>query len=36
MRVRDETAETPCEVRNARNNERYVCARARDGERPLS
>ena len=40
MKVRDETEETPCEVRDAKNNEahgamskeRHVCARRRVGE----
>ncbi len=32
MTVRDETAETPREVRDAKNNERHVCGRRRDGE----
>ena len=44
MKVRDETAKTPSEVHGAKNNEvrdatvkeRHVCARARDGERPVS
>ena len=44
MGVRDETAETPCEVHGAKNNEvreatkksPHACARARDGERPAS
>ena len=44
MKVHDETAETPCEVRDAKNNEahgamkkeRHVCARRRVGERPVS
>ena len=44
VKVRDETAETPCEVRDAKNNEaygamskeRHVCARRRVGEPAVS
>ena len=36
MTVRDETAETPGEVRDAKNNERHVCGRRRDGEAAVS
>jgi hypothetical protein len=36
MTVRDETAETPREVRDAKNNERRVCGRRRVGEPAVS